>query len=310
MKRVAVADVGTNTVLLLVAEAGEGLRPLLDLSRTPRLGQGMLTTGHLSEEAMERALRVLQEYGEVAQEHEAERIAVGTQALREAANGPAFLERAERETGWRIRVLRHEEEALYTYRGVRTGAGRGKGRLLVYDIGGGSTEIIYGKGDTVLWSVSVPLGVVWLTERYFHSDPPSPASLEAVRGEIRQRLAGIAWPEEVDDLIGVGGTPSTLAMMQHGWSTYREEVEQVRLSQRDVAGHLEQLAPLPIEERKRIPGLPPDRADIIVAGALIVEGILEACGRSETGVSGRGVRYGVAWTRFFLPEEREGAKCS
>jgi exopolyphosphatase / guanosine-5'-triphosphate,3'-diphosphate pyrophosphatase len=288
-ERIAAIDVGSNTVLLTVAEydPDAGLVVVEEGEDQPRLGAGLSATGQLSEGAIRRALETLTTMRDVCRRHRAQRIAaVATAAVREAGNGAEFVERA-RALDIPLRIISPETEAALSYRSAAHHFPGGK-RQLVADIGGGSLELIGANHGRVELSQSLPLGAVRLTEL---SMP-----LDRLRDHIRRRLGG---PNQLTEwagsmVIGSGGTFATLANIAlarrgsggrsvHGIVVSTEEVEQ-------LLGMLVGLSP---EQRRQTPGLRPERADIIVAGLGVVAELLEAVGADGVTVSGFGLRDGL-----------------
>lgn len=301
--QVAAIDIGTNSVLLVIAAAeAAGARPLLERATITRLGEGVDKTRELAPAAIERNLACLRRYADDLREHGDPPLdVVGTSALRDARGAAAFLDEAERILGVRPRVIAGDEEARLTFRGALSGL-RLRGRLLVFDIGGGSTELIVGDAAGTAppeSRVSLDIGSVRLFERFVRTDPPSPAELEAICGVIRSQLAGAAPLAELArgesaTLVGVAGTVTTIKALELGLATYdAARVHGAVLTLSAVEALSDQLASLSLAERVKLPGLEPKRADVIVAGALIVRELLRHVGAAELVVSDRGVRFGL-----------------
>lgn len=300
--RVASIDIGTNSVLLLVAERrGDELVPVLERATITRLGRGVDATRELDPAAVEATLACLAGYAdEIARAGVDRAGAVGTSAMRDARGGDDFRARAALLLGEAPRVISGREEAELSFAGALAGltAVPSAGPVVVFDLGGGSTEIIRGRAGVVEQAVSLDVGVVRLTERHIRVDPPRAEELEAVRRAAREALAGTGggWRSETAPVVvGVAGTVTTLAAYSLGIAPYdANRVHGARLGAAAVAAARAELARLPLAERRRIPGLDPGRADVIVAGALIVEEILTWAGANELFVSDRGVRWGLA----------------
>jgi exopolyphosphatase / guanosine-5'-triphosphate,3'-diphosphate pyrophosphatase len=304
--RVATIDIGTNSVLLLVAERrGAALVPVLERATITRLGQGVDATRALDPQAIERTLACLAGYAAEIQASGASRVGVvGTSAMRDACGGEVLVERARELLGVAPRVISGREEAELTFAGALAGLDL-EGPVVVFDLGGGSTEVILGTAgpdDMVEQAVSLDVGSVRLSERHVRSDPPGAAELLAVRHDARAALAtlGARWslpgaPAPRAPLVGVAGTVTTLAAYVLGVSPYdAERVHGARISAAEVAGATGRLSAMRLEERRSVPAIDPKRADVIVAGALIVEEILAWAGAAELLVSDRGVRWGLA----------------
>jgi exopolyphosphatase/guanosine-5'-triphosphate,3'-diphosphate pyrophosphatase len=301
--KVAAIDIGTNSVLLVIAaaEAG-GPRPLVERATITRLGEGVDRTRQLAPAAVERNLACLRDYAAELRAHDDPRLdVVGTSALRDARGAEAFLDEAERILGVRPRVIAGDEEARLTFRGALSGLSL-RGRLLVFDIGGGSTELIVGDAATTAppeSRVSLDIGSVRLFERHVHSDPPAPQELEQVAQQIRTALAA-AEPlnrlarGEPATLVGVAGTVTTLKAVELGLPAYdAARVHGAVLTLSAVEELCSRLGGMSLAERVQLPGLEPKRADVIVAGALIVRELLRAASAVQTLVSDRGVRFGL-----------------
>jgi exopolyphosphatase/guanosine-5'-triphosphate,3'-diphosphate pyrophosphatase len=311
MIRAAAIDLGTNTVRLLVGEpdGAGGYRPILATQEITRLGQGLFPDRLLQPEPIRRTLAVLEWFRRLATSQGAIRTAViGTSALREARNRQVFLRRARMETGLVVRVISGEEEACLTLRGVRAalpaaGQPRG-GRLLLMDIGGGSTEFLLADGGKVLATVSTGLGVVKLTEAYVRHDPPLPSEVKAIRDVVAVRLArlrhegfpglGPAAAGPAMAFAGTAGTLTSLAAIDLSLMSYDAgRVNGHRLSRDRVEALLREVASLPLARRRTIPGLEPGRADVIVAGAVTCLTAMETLGFPAVVVSDGGLREGV-----------------
>jgi exopolyphosphatase/guanosine-5'-triphosphate,3'-diphosphate pyrophosphatase len=304
--RVAAIDIGTNSVLLLVAERrGDEIVPVVERAAITRLGRGVDAAHVLDPGAVEATLACLADYAAELRRAGAERIAaVGTSAMRDAAGGEDFRRRARDLLGEEPRVISGEEEAELTFSGALTGLGL-DGPVTVFDLGGGSTEVIRGRagasGDAVERAVSLDIGSVRLTERHVHADPPREDELLTVRRAVRDALAGLdeRW-KGAGSLVGVAGTVTTLAAFALDVAPYDPaRVHGARLDATRVVRATADLAGRTLAERQASPAIDPRRADVIVAGALIVEEILAWAGAAELVASDRGVRWGLAKRLLF-----------
>ncbi len=300
MPVLAAIDVGTNTVRLLVAESdGPGrFHPLYEDQAITRLGEGFRATRTLGWEPMRRSLEVVTRYADLARAHGAQAIAaVGTAAARDARNAAEFCAGVERAAGLPLEILPGEQEAALMLRGVLYGLGLRHERLLVLDVGGGSTEFVLAAGGAPERPVSVRLGVVALTERYLKCNPPRSWELVKLEGAIAEQFDDLR--ERLGDVrgrlcAGTGGTVTTLAAIDMGLREYdARRVNGYRLYRRRLTELYRWLARMTVESRRRVPGLEPDRADVIVAGAAIVLQAMEGLGFSELKVSDGGLREGV-----------------
>lgn len=304
--RYASIDIGTNTVLLLVAERGEdgSFAPILELAEITRLGRGVDQSGVLSEQGMEDTLRVLTSFAEQARQQGAGEIAVSaTSAARDAKNGAVFLEAARRQAGVEPEVISGDREAQLTFRAVFEDFGRDdpQRQLLMIDIGGGSTEIVFGRqdgGPGIAFRRSFDVGSVRLTERYFHADPIGRSEWEAVLAYLRSVLE---IPPAVPGfrLVGVAGTVTTLYSIQHRIEPYEaKRVHGGKLFRSELEEQSDRLRRMPLADRRSVPGLDPKRADVICAGAAILQTAMELLGTEECLVSDRGLRWGLLLDRF------------
>jgi exopolyphosphatase / guanosine-5'-triphosphate,3'-diphosphate pyrophosphatase len=297
--RVAAIDLGTNTTRLLVADVTDGtVDAIVRRSTITRLGEGVDARRRLLPLPITRVRNCLADYRRELESLGAERaLLVATSAVRDAENGEAFLGEIEWSYGFTTRLLSGEQEADLTLRGV----GAVDGETIVIDIGGGSTELIAAGAR-----VSTELGSVRLTERFLESDPPAAGELEELAQAIRSVL-------EEHDLsgrrgIGVAGTVTSLAALDLGLVEYdADRVHGHRLGQDAVRAQLERLAALPLAERREVPGLEPERAPVIVAGAAILLEIMRHLELPEVEVSERDLLDGAALEAAALPEPVEGA---
>jgi exopolyphosphatase/guanosine-5'-triphosphate,3'-diphosphate pyrophosphatase len=300
--RVGVVDLGTNSTRLLVADVEEGVVTELDRRlEITRLGEGVDARRQLLPGAVARVRNVLADFRRAVEELGAERtLAFATSAVRDAENGEAFLGEIEWSYGFETRLLTGHEEALLTFRGVATGRAVEEDTLVV-DVGGGSTELILGGPDGVSFHESYDLGCVRLTER-FPSDPAAAAA--HVRSTLAERVPAEVRPRRA---LGVAGTITQLATLDLGLE--REEPDVVHghtLATETVAAQLERLSALSVDEIRRERGMHPDRAPVIVAGAVVVVEALRHFGLDQLEVSERDIMHGAALAAAALPEPAEG----
>ena len=311
MTRYAAIDIGTNTIRLLVADTEDTAtyRPVFHDQVITRLGEGLQKSGLLSPRAMERTLEVLSRFTQTAKALEAEEVvAIATSAAREAKNRTEFLNRARSEVGLEVEVASGEEEATLTALGVSHALGPARGSMLIMDIGGGSTEFISLEHGRITGRLSLPIGVVKLTEAHFRGDPPSLNELEAAAAFLRKKLGRVLaslYPPPGAILAGTAGTPTTLAAIDLGLVTYDpERVTGHRLSRDRIQELLEYLCSLPLAERRQIVGLEPGRADVIVAGALLAREVVTLLRFDELTVSDGGFREGILLHHLAQKEAR------
>jgi len=290
----AIIDIGTNTVLMLLARRDADGRVVVtdDMVRMTRLGQGAAASGRLLPEAIERTLAALREYRGIAQRLGAEIEAVATEGLRMAGNPEAFLEPAAEALGRPVRLISGDEEAELSFRSVAQEE-PGDGPLYVLDIGGGSTELVVGRGGVVIDRRSHRVGSVRLTEQLVRSDPPTAAEIEAVAAAARTAFAQQPVPPR-PELHGLAGTVTTVAALLLDLPVYdRNVVDGSRFSLEQVIALRDRLAALSLAERLRLPQLPPGRADVIATGATILVEALRHCGATTLVVRDRGLRYAL-----------------
>jgi len=309
LQRRAVIDVGTNSVKLLVADvAVHEVEPVLEESRQTRLGKGFYESQRLQPEAIAQTARAVAAFANKARKAGATSVRIiATSAVRDARNpGDLSAEIAEA-TNLRLEIISGEQEAEWTFRGATSNPRLAREPLLLLDVGGGSTEFILGQGEQKRFRHSYPLGAVRLLEKFPHSDPPKPEELATcrewlqkffdskVRPELEpalQREVKIHTQHHEVRLVGTGGSATVLARMENAMDDYdRERIEAARLSFKTVHGWAERLWSLPLAQRREIQGLPKERADVILTGALIYEAVMETLEFAELRVSTRGLRF-------------------
>jgi exopolyphosphatase/guanosine-5'-triphosphate,3'-diphosphate pyrophosphatase len=300
--RVGVVDIGTNSTRLLVAEVDGGALTELDRRTTvTRLGEGLEASGRLSDAAMARVSDALAGYREAIDELGAVRVvAVATSAMRDAANGPEFRDEIERRFGLDAHTISGDEEARLTFLGATSGRDAGAATLVI-DIGGGSTEFVVGHpGGDPEFHVSTRMGSVRHTERHLHSDPPTAAELAALAADARSIVEADVPADvraSVDAGIAVAGTATSLAAIDQQLDPYDpERVHGYRLGSQSCERLLARLAELTVAQRRDVPGLHPDRAPTIVAGAVILTESIRSLGLDQVEVSDRDILHGAVLT--------------
>ena len=304
--RRAVIDVGTNSIKLLVGEvSGNEVRPLLEDSKQTRLGQDFYQTQRLQPAAIAASAQAVARFADIAREQQAATIrVVATSAARDAINSIELTEAIESASRLKVEIISGEQEASWVFQGATTDGRLARGPILLLDVGGGSAEFILGDGKQKHFSQSLPIGSVRLLESFPPGDPPGPEELAACRGwvrkflekELRPRLHSALENESKDAirLVGTGGTTSILARMEARLEDYdRERIEATRIGIDRLRWHVNHLWSLPLDQRKEIVGLPRSRADVILFGAVIYEGVMEQFGFSELRISTRGLRFAV-----------------
>lgn len=295
--KIAVIDIGTNTVLLLIAQIIEGkIETLNHAQRTPRLGKNIDAEGVIGKPAFIRVLEVLKDYKRIIDEYKVDKlIAFGTSVLRDVSNKDEFLNFIKDETGIDIEILESSQEAYWSYRGVISGIHE-NGNIVVIDIGGGSTEISQGTLQEVQCTHSINIGAVKITERYFKNNPPSQTEINVASDFVRAAIMKIGDCDFTSSrLIGVAGTPTTLASIDLGLKDFdANKISGHRLSFSKIEEIFKKLVKMKTEEIREISNTTEGRADIITAGTLILLEFMKFGKFNELIVSERGVRYGIA----------------
>jgi len=298
--RVAVVDIGTNSTRLLIAEANPGIEERVRESTVTRLGEGVEATGRLGDEPQRRVFAALERYAaEIRAQRCEASAAVMTSAVRDAANGAAFSATVRERFGLEGRTLSGDEEAAFTYAGATAARPPDDPtELVVIDIGGGSTELVCGAGGRLGFHVSTQIGVVRHSERHLRTDPPAHAELSALAADVDAGFAA-AVPEPVRErvqaAVAVAGTATSCAAIDLALERYdTTKVEGHVLSRARLDALLERLAALPLDQRREVRGLHPDRAPTIVAGVVVLGHALDAFGLAEVEISDRDILWGVA----------------
>jgi exopolyphosphatase/guanosine-5'-triphosphate,3'-diphosphate pyrophosphatase len=299
--RVAVVDIGTNSTRLLVAdvERDGSVTELVRLSRVTRLGAGVDAHGGLSPEAVERTCAVLADYRELIDQHRCDaNLAVLTSAVRDASDGAAFTERVRRDYGLDARTLSGDEEAALTFLGAMSGREASPEPTVVVDIGGGSTEFVVGHNHTAGFHVSLQAGVVRMSERHIHSDPPAPTELQRLALDTRSIYLDGLPPEErapVRHGIAVAGTATSAAAIDLELDPYDSaRVHRHVLLLATVELLLARLAGMTEAQRREVVGLHPDRAPTIVAGMILLGEAMRAFELDRVEVSEHDILRGGA----------------
>lgn len=296
MKHAAI-DIGTHSVLLLILEKQNGgMRKLADEAALTRIGEGMGHSRRFGAGGMERTLAVLQRYKDLCNRHGVEKItAVGTAAFRKAENAAEFLFQVRNECGLEIEVISGEREAQITWKAASADFGP---KIMVVDVGGGSTEII-----TPERMLSLPIGSVMLTENFVCSDPVAEGEYRNICAEIENHLRRSGFDRSatqgLERLVATAGTATTLGAIHEKIKVYKHDtVHGLVLSIEEIRNIIAGLRIKTVEERKKIPGLEPGRADVILAGSLLVEKTAGHFGFNAVTVSDRGVRWGLLYEAF------------
>jgi exopolyphosphatase/guanosine-5'-triphosphate,3'-diphosphate pyrophosphatase len=295
--RIGAIDIGTNTVLLLVAEKrGDELIAIEERATITRLGEGVDKSRELKPEAIARTSAALDAYAEITKKLGVERMAVvGTSAMRDARGGEKIRAHVKEKFDVEARVLSGDEEARMTFAGALSGLSFSESEdVAVFDIGGGSTEIVRGKNRVIDYAHSFDIGSVRLTERHVKSDPPTPEEISILEKAAADQFAP-ARSVRASRVVGIAGTVTTLTAVALEMKVYDgARVHGHVMTRETIAKTVKRLASLPLSERQQVTGLEPKRADVIVAGGIIALAALDALGAKNVTISDRGVRWGLA----------------
>jgi exopolyphosphatase/guanosine-5'-triphosphate,3'-diphosphate pyrophosphatase len=300
--RVATIDIGTNTVLLLVAERGADgvLRAVEERATITRLGEGVDRTRCLLPAAVERTCACLGDYGQIVRHARAERVAIiGTSAMRDARGADELRAFVRATFGVEARVVSGDEEAQLSFSGALSGLpAQSTEDVSVFDIGGGSTEVIVGRTSrppVISFAASYDLGSVRLTERHVSHDPLTPEERETIVRTARDAFLAVPLLPGAREPIGIAGTMTTLAAVSLALVPYDgARVHNTVMTRLELEGVVAHLARLDLPSRRALPGMEPKRADVIVAGGLIALALLDHWGARAVRISDRGVRWGLA----------------
>jgi exopolyphosphatase/guanosine-5'-triphosphate,3'-diphosphate pyrophosphatase len=298
----AVIDVGTNSVKFHIGErhADGSWEAIVDRAEVTRLGEGIAETGAIAPTAMERTVEAIAGMADEARRHDVSAlVAVGTMGLRNATNTDDFIARVRERCSVAVEVIPGEEEGRLAYLAAKAGLDLGEGAVVVFDTGGGSTQFTFGRGTAVDEQFSLNVGAVRLTTEFGLGGPISRERLDEVLQAIATefgRLDGVPSPEA---LVGMGGANTNMTAVMLGLAPYDPDVVQGSvLSRTEVDRQIELFRTRDAEARRRIVGLQPQRAEVILAGACVVRTVMEKLGRDALSVSDRGLRHGVLLDRF------------
>lgn len=307
---IAAIDIGTNTVLLLVAEVNPKdltIEPILNREIIPRIGESLKLGGYISREKQKTLIEILASYKNLAEELNCNKIIVlATNALRIASNQNQVVEEIEKTIGLRVNVISGIEEARLTFLGC-TYNFNNQENVVVMDIGGGSTEIILGNKSSIEKSISLPIGAVSLTEEFLNTRGILPDQLTKCREMITNLLKdSISHYNSFDKAIAVAGTPTTLACIQQGLTFYDEsKIEGAILNFSEINYFIKLLSDMTIDQiQKKYKDVVYGREDVLLAGAVILQNIMKHFNIHSVVVSSKGVRYGAVYD-YLLKNSRD-----
>jgi exopolyphosphatase / guanosine-5'-triphosphate,3'-diphosphate pyrophosphatase len=299
--RYAIIDVGTNSVKMYVFSVKDGkLETISDQGIVTGLGEGIFEIGKLTLQSMELTICVIKEYMELAATNGViEVTALGTMALREAANRDVLIKKVYQETGLKIEVISGEDEARFSFLAALSLKGLEEEKILVFDIGGGSTEIIYGKGKELIERKSLNIGAVNMTEQFLTSDPVTKFELKELESYLKKLLQANILNKDIDIIVGIGGSIITLCAVEMKMAEYcPSQIHNYTLCIEEIERQMELYRISTISQRTEITGLQSGREGVILAGSAIVRTILRHFGRKSVLVSEWGLRHGIAGYKY------------
>jgi len=298
----AAIDVGTNSVKFHIGERREDgtWRTVADRAEITRLGEGLEKSGEINREAMARTVSTIAAMVDEARRNAVAGIAaVGTMGMRTARNSEQFIDAVRQRCGVRIEVIPGEEEGRLAYLAVKSGLRLEEGSLAVFDTGGGSTQFTFGRGTVVEERFSLNVGAVRYTERYGLAEAVSPGQLRAALDAISADLARLGTRHSPDVLVGMGGAVTNIAAVKHALANYDPDIVQGTVIERtEIERQIELYCSRSQEDRRKIVGLQPKRADVILAGSCIVKTVMDKLSKDALSVSDRGLRHGLLIDRF------------
>jgi exopolyphosphatase / guanosine-5'-triphosphate,3'-diphosphate pyrophosphatase len=302
MARFAVIDIGTNSIKFHIGEKRDdgSWGVVVDRADLTRLGETLQATGDIGPDAMERNVTAIAEMvAEAAREGVSAVAAVGTMALRTARNSKQFIDKVRERCGLAIEVIPGEEESRLSYLAVKSGIGLSEGSMVIFDTGGGSTEFVFGKGTSVQDRFSLNVGALRFTETFGLGDIVTPEKLLEATSAIAADLQRLDTAGSPDALVGMGGTVTNIAGVRHRLAKYDPDIVQGSSIDRwEINRQIELYRSRSVEDRRKIVGLQPKRADVILAGLCIVSTIMEKLHKDDFTVSDRGLRHGLLVDRF------------
>lgn len=297
----AAVDIGTNSVKYLLAEAdGEkGATVLKDAVKITKLGEGLRGSGLISSSAIQRTADAVKEFVADAKKNGADAVRiVGTMALRTASNAGELSDKLRELTGIETEVLSGEEEALLSFSGAVSGFDLSNvNRYCTIDTGGGSTELVFAENGEIVCKASLKTGALLLTEKFFSNDTILQKNIEEAQNELDQIFGSIKLPFKIDMAVGIGGNVTSMASVYKRMEKYDpDEAHGTILSEKEIERQIREYLVKSPQQRRKIPGLDPERADIILAGACIIRYAMRFAGCSEIVVSDRGLRHGILFS--------------
>lgn len=297
----AAVDIGTNSVKYLLAEAdGEkGATVLKDAVKITKLGEGLRKSGQISRPALHRTADAVYQFVTDAKRNGADVIRiVGTMALRTACNARELIDKLRELTGIETEILSGDEEARLSFSGAISGFDMNNvNRYCTIDTGGGSTELVFAEKGEIVCKASLKTGALVLTEKFFSNESVLKKDFENAEDELKHIFRSVKPPFKVDMAVGIGGNVTSMASVYKRMDEYDPEKAQgTVLPEEEVERQIGEYLLKSPEERRKIPGLDPERADIILAGACIIRYAMRFVGCREIVVSDRGLRHGILYS--------------
>ena len=295
--KIASIDIGSNTVLLLIAEViNSEIIPIINEYRIPRISSGLTSTGKISEESMEKLFAVLTEYKTIIDNNNCDKVIVnGTQALRVASNSEIIRTEIKKQFGFDLNIVEGETEALYSFKGALSSFTDNSNYIMI-DIGGASTEIVHGNKKEIFFRKSFPIGVVTSKERFLKTNPPQIEEITNYQTKLKTVFDELSKVDiKNSQIIAVAGTPTTLSAIKMNLSQYTEaKIENTILTKNDLDYFIGEFSQLSYEEIKnKFSPIIVGREDVILPGTIILHYLLKYFGKDSLPVSGRGLRYGA-----------------
>ena len=295
--KIASIDIGSNTVLLLIAKLnGSQIIPIVNEYRIPRISAGLADSGIISDESIDKLYSILTEYKSIINEQNCDKVVLnGTQALRIAKNSETILNDIKHKFGFKLNIVSGETEALYSFKGALSSYANEKNYVMI-DIGGASTEIVFGNRDEIYFKKSFPIGVVTSKEKYLKMNPPTvdeTNNFETKLGNIFGELSQIEFNNS--SIIAVAGTPTTLSALNLRLTKYSEsKIEKSILSKSDLENYISKFKKMTYEDiNKQFSPIISGREDVILSGTMILLFLIKMLKKNKLFVSGRGLRYGA-----------------
>jgi len=302
MKKYAIFDIGTNSIKCLIAALDKRkIKTITEVSNISRLGKNLDKTGKISKKAMKRNIAVLSDFLQISKENQVNEIyAVSTMVLRRAENSEKFMERVNDELNLEIKIISGEKEAELSYLAALNSLDIKENEFIIFDVGRGSTEFIFVKDNKIIKKISSNIGAVQLTEKFLASNPVKNEELDNMLAYIKKNLKKNNFPENIDKLIGIGGTVTTLGAVNKKLEKYAPDIiHSLHLRLEEVQRQVDLYLIKNIKERRKILGLHPERADIILAGACVVNEIMKKSEIHKLTICEKGIRHGLLYDLLF-----------